>query len=211
MTIRKSAISGVKWNFASQAGQQATLLLTTVILARLLAPAEFGLVAMATVVIGFVSIFKDLGTSSAVIQNREVTEDLLSSVFWANVAFGALGTAALVAAAPLVAMYYHEPRVTALLRVLALNFVVSGVSVLQQALFERKLLFRILARVEVAGVLCGAVAGVGSAIAGLGVWALVAQSLTTVSVISILLWYFSDWRPRFLFHWGEIPASASTA
>ena len=204
MTIRQKAISGVKWNFASQAGQQATQLLTTVVLARLLTPAEFGLVAMATVVIGFVNLFKDLGTSAAIIQNREVTEDLLSSVFWANVAFGALGTAVLVAAAPLVAMYYHEPRVTALLRVLALNFVVSGFSILQQALFERKLLFRILARVEVAGVTCGAVVGISSAIAGLGVWALVAQSLTTVSMISILLWYFSDWRPRSLFHWQEI-------
>jgi len=194
----------VKWNFASQAGQQATQLLTTVILARLLTPAEFGLVAMATVVIGFVNLFKDLGTSAAIIQNREVTEDLLSSVFWANVAVGALGTTVLVAAAPLVAMYYHEPRVTALLRVLALNFVVSALSILQQALFERKLLFRILARVEVAGVVCSAVVGISCAVAGLGVWALVAQSLTTVSVVSMLLWYFSDWRPRLLFRWQEI-------
>lgn len=194
----------MKWNFASQAGQQATQLLTTVILARLLAPAEFGLVAMATVVIGFVNLFKDLGTSAAIIQNREIADDLLSSVFWINVAFGALGTAVLAAAAPLVAMYYHEPRVTALLRVLALNFVVSGLSILQQALFERRLQFNILARVEVAGVFFGAVAGIGSAIAGFGVWALVAQSLTTVSVISILLWYFSAWRPRLLFRWQEI-------
>lgn len=204
MTIRQKAISGVKWNFASQAGQQATQLATTVILARLLAPAEFGLVAMATVVIGFVGIFKDLGTSAAIIQNRETTEDLLSSVFWINVAFGALGTAVLAAAAPLVALYYHEPRVTALLRVLALNFIVSGLSILQQALFERKLQFNILARVEVAGVICAAVVGIGSAIAGLGVWALVAQSLTSVSVISILLWYYSKWRPRLLFRWQEI-------
>lgn len=202
--LARAATSGVKWNFASQAGQQATQLLTTVILARLLMPAEFGLVAMATVVIGFVGIFKDLGTSAAIIQNREVTEDLLSSVFWANVAAGALGTVALVAVAPLVASYYHEPRVTALLRVLALNFVLSGFSILQQTIFERKLLFRILARVEVAGVFCGAVIGISSAVAGLGVWALVAQSLTTVSVTSMLLWYFSDWRPRLLFRWQEI-------
>jgi PST family polysaccharide transporter len=194
----------VKWNFASQAGQQAAQFLTMVVLARLLTPVEFGLVAMATVVIGFVNLFKDLGTSSAIIQNREVTEELLSSVFWANVAFGTLGTTVLVAAAPLVAMYYHEPRVIVLLRVLALNFIVSGLSILQQALFERKLMFRILARVEVAGVTCGAVVGISTAIAGFGVWALVAQSLTTVSVISILLWCFSDWRPRLLFHWQEI-------
>ena len=170
----------------------------------MLAPSDFGLVGMATIVIGFVNLFKDLGTSAAIIQNREVTEELLSSAFWANVAFGALGTAVLFVAAPLLAMCYRQPRVTILLRVLALNFVVSGLSIFQQALFERKLLFRILARVEVAGVACGALVGIGCAFAGLGVWALVAHSLTSFAIISMLLWYFSDWRPRLLFHWQEI-------
>ena len=75
---------------------------------------------------------------------------------------------------------------------LALNFVISGLSILQQALFERKLQFRILARVEMTGVMVGAMVGVGSAFAGAGVWALVAQSISSTASISLLLWYFSD-------------------
>ncbi|MFB3917197.1 MAG: MOP flippase family protein [Terriglobales bacterium] len=209
VSLAQSATSGVKWNFASQAGRQVTQLLTTIVLARLLVPADFGLLGMATVVIGFVDLFKDLGTSAAVIQGKEVSDELLSSVFWANAAFGILGTLALVAAAPLAAMYYHEPRVTAVLRILALSFAVSGISILQQALFERKLAFRILAKVEIAGVVCGAVVGIGSAVWGAGVWALVAQTLATVTVITILLWYFSQWRPRLLFHWQEIRSISS--
>ena len=202
--LNASAKSGVKWNFASQGGQQATQLLTMVILARLLAPSDFGLLGMATLVIGFVNLFKDLGTSSAVIQSRDASEDLLSSVFWVNVGFGALASLVLLATSSGIAAFYHQPRLIAILRVLALNFVISGLSILQQALFERKLQFKILARVEMTGVMVGAVVGVGSAFAGAGVWALVAQSISSTASISLLLWYFSDWRPRLIFHRGEI-------
>jgi O-antigen/teichoic acid export membrane protein len=194
----------VKWNFGSQALQQAAQLVVIAVLARLLSPADFGLVGMATVVIGFLNLFKDLGTSAAVIQDTQITDELLSTVFWANGALGVLGTAALALAAPWVALYYHEPRVTAVLRTLALGFVVSALTILQQALFERKLAFRVLATVEVAAVMCGALVGIGSALAGAGVWSLVAQSLTTVVVVSVILWNVSDWRPGFVFHWSEI-------
>lgn len=202
--LESSTRSGVKWNFASQGGQQVTQLLTMIVLARLLVPADFGLLGMATVVIGFVSVFKDLGTAAAVIQAREPTDRLLSSVFWANVTFGCLGAGFLMLIAPLVATFYHHPRMTALLRVLALNFAISGLSILQQALFERKLHFRALARVEMTGVLAGAIVGITYASAGGGVWALVAQSITSTGCISLMLWLLSDWRPRMLFCWAEL-------
>ncbi len=202
--LSQSVVSGVKWNFASQGGQQMAQLLTTLWLARVLMPADFGLVGMAIVVVGLVSLFKDLGTSAAIIQSRETTDELLSTVFWANLAFAAAGTLAIIAAAPWAAMYYREPRVTAVLQVLALNFMISGCSIQQQALFERKLLFAVLAKVEFAGVVCGTVAGIGSAVSGAGLWSLVAQSLTSTCAVSILLWKLSDWRPRLRFRWAEL-------
>jgi PST family polysaccharide transporter len=159
---------------------------------------------MAVVVIGFVDLFKDLGTSAAVIQCRDINDDLLSSVFWANATFGAVASAVLAVAAPIAAVYYHEPRVISVLRVLCLTFVVSGLSILQQTLFERKMAFNVLAKIEVAGVVCGALVGIGSAVFGAGVWALVAQSLTNATLVTVLLWWFSDWHPQFVFHWGEI-------
>ena len=175
-----------------------------VVLARLLTPADFGLVGMASVVIGFVSLFRDLGTSAAVIQSRQTTDELLSSVFWVNVAFGGLSTIVIASAAPLAARYFHEPRVTALLRVLSLSFVIAGCSILQKAIFERKLMFRATAGAEIAGVTAGAAAGIVLALRGAGAWALVAQSLTSVTISSTLLWYLSNWRPKLLFHWPEI-------
>ena len=209
MSLRKHAISGVKWNFGAQAGQQIAQLATMVVLARLLKPSDFGLVGMATVVTAFVSLFKDLGTSAAIIHRRDLTDELLSSVFWMNVGIGILGTLLLASFAPLVAMYYREPQVSAILRVLSLSFAISGLTILQAALLERGLQFRTVASTQLAGVGCGAIAGIASALAGAGVWALVIQSLTSASVITILLWWSTPWRPQWIFRWREVRSIGS--
>src|SRR6185436_9500100 len=88
MSLRKSAISGVKWSALSLFARRGLSLLTTIVLARLLAPADFGLVAMAAVVTGFIELFQDLGTAMAVIQRKELSRALLGSVFWLNAGFG---------------------------------------------------------------------------------------------------------------------------
>jgi len=209
IALKHQAASGVKWSTVSQVGRQGTQLVTTIILARLLSPSDFGLVGMAMVVIAFIGIFKDLGTSAAIIQRKEFSEDLLSSIFWVNVGFGTLAMIILFFGAPLSGLFYHEPRVDAILRVLSLTFFISGLSILQQALLERSLAFHTLAKVEISAVGCGAIVGIGMAFSGFGVWSLVFQSLTTVSVTTILLWIFSTWRPKWIFHWNEVKAVSS--
>lgn len=202
--LKHQAVSGVKWATISQAVQQVTQLVTTIILARLLTPSDFGLVGMAMVVTGFIAIFKDLGTSAAIIQRKEISEALLSSIFWVNVGFGALAMAILFFAAPFGGNFYHEPRVVAILRLLSLSFFISGLGILQQSLLQRSLAFNTLAKVEISAVFCGAIVGISMALTGAGVWSLVLQSLTTVSVATILLWLSSSWRPKRIFHWKEV-------
>jgi len=204
LSLLQQTVSGVKWNVASQLGQQVTQIFTLVVLARLLSPTEFGLLGMATVFTGLVSLFKDLGTCAAVIQSRNATSGLLCSVFWTNLTLGVGSTVVVASTAPLVAAYYREPRITAVLRFLSIGFVISGCSVLQKAIFERNLAFRITAWSETAGVVGGAVVGIASALMGAGIWALVAQALVSASVTSALLWAFSDWRPTLTFEWAEI-------
>jgi O-antigen/teichoic acid export membrane protein len=196
VSLTSKTVAGVQWNFASQAVQQVTQMLTMLILARLLMPSDFGLLGMAMVVIGFANLFKDLGFSAAIIQSKEYSDELLSSVFWVNLTLGVGCAVLLVILAPLAAVYYKEPRVVPVMRVLALNFIISGTSILHQALFERKMRFGALAGSEITGVLCGAIVGITLASKGVGVWALVAQSLTTTVVLSTGLWLNSDWRPR---------------
>lgn len=204
MSLRESAASGVKWSTTSQAGRQVMQLATTVMLARLLSPSDFGLMSMAVVVIGFVNLFKDLGTASAVVQRRDPTEGFLSSVFWVNVVFGFLAMAVLFAGAPILASFYREPRLVPILEVLSLTFVISGLSILQQAIFERNLAFRALAKVEISAIVSGSIVGIALALLGAGVWSLVGQALAIATVTTALLWASSAWRPKAIFRWREI-------
>jgi len=204
--LKQKAVSGIKWSAISQVGRQATQLLTTIILARLLSPSDFGLVGMAMVVIGFINIFKDLGTAAAVIQRKELSEALLSSIFWVNAGFGALAMIVLFLIAPFGGLLYRELRVVAVLQVLSMSFFISGLGILHQALLERSLSFNSLAKLETASVLVGAIVGIGLAFADAGVWSLVFQSLTTAIVATVLLWLLSSWRPQWAFRWSEVRA-----
>lgn len=209
MSLKQSATSGVKWSSVSQVGRQGMQWVTIIILARLLSPSDFGLIGMVMVVIGFVGLFKDLGTSAAVIQRKGVSEELLSSIFWVNVAFGVLAMVVLFVLSPLAASLYHEPRLTPLLGVLSLTVFISGLSVLQQAILERDLAFHTLAKVEISAIACGSVVAVGLAVLGAGVWSLVYQSLTVTLVTTVLLWVSSAWRPKMIFCWTEVKLVSS--
>ena len=204
MSLKKAALSGVKWSSLLQVGRQIIQFVTTAILARLLSPADFGLVGMATIVIGFVNLFKDLGTSSAIIQKKNVSQELIYSLFWINVAFGFLGTLVLFTSAPAIAKFYQEPRLTSILQILSLSFFISGLSILQKALLERNLDFKTLAKIDIVALFFSSSVGIILAFSGYGVWSLVLQTLTAVTITSILLWIANRWQPKFIFRWQEI-------
>jgi len=205
MALLSSAILSVKWSSISQIARQALQILTTIILAKTLSPSDFGLMSMAMVVIGFLNIFRDLGTSSAIIQRHDLSEKLLSSIFWVNVVFGTVVTLVVYLFAPMVASFYNEMRLTFVLKLLSASFLISSIGITQQALLERKLEFTKLAKVEIAATLFGAVVGITLAFSGAGVWSLVFQALSTALVSTILLFlFFSSWHPALLFDFTEI-------
>lgn len=190
-----SVFRGITWSGVSQAGRQSIQLVVTIVLARLLTPADFGIIAMATAVTGLVAIFGDLGTSAAVIQKADHSPQLLSTIFWLNLGFGVLVMLAVAGIAPLAAMFYSEPRLTAILLVLSTAFPLAGLGILQQSLLERALNFNVLARIELAASVIGGAAAVAFAAAGGGIWSLVLQTVVTPAVTSLLLWLHSEWRP----------------
>src|SRR5262245_29736908 len=99
-SLRSSATSGVKWSSVSHFGRRGLSLLTNIVLARLLAPSDFGLVGMAAVITGFIEVFRDMGTAKAVIQRQHPSEALLSSIFWINALFGCAAMVILLIVAP---------------------------------------------------------------------------------------------------------------
>ena len=177
------------------------------ILARLVDPSAFGLVALAAVYVTTVQALSDQGLATALIQRDTIEQAHKDSAFWANLFVGVALALSTIALAGPVARFYGEPRLAAVLRWYALGPVLASLSVVQQALLARSLRFRELAMRQLAGAIAGGLVGVIMAYAGMGVWALVAQHLTNQGVALIVLWSIAEWRPRFAFsprHFKEL-------
>jgi len=168
---------------------------STVVLARLLTPQDFGLIAMVTAVTGFVMMFKDMGLSMATVQRAEINHDQISTLFWINVILS-LGVMLVTAVlAPAIAWFYNEPRLTWITLALAGAFVFGGLTVQHQALLIRQMLFRSLAVVEIISMLVGILAAIIAASYGAGYWSLVIMQLATAIAIAIGVWVACGWRP----------------
>jgi PST family polysaccharide transporter len=204
MSFRKAAISGIKWSSFSHFGRRGLSLLSTIVLARVLTPADFGLVAMAAVVVGFIELFKDLGTATAVIQRKDPTQALLASMFWLNAGIGVVAMLLLYVASPLAGEFYREPKVIPIMQALSVSFLLSGLSNVQMSLLERNFEFDKLARIEIGTTLFAALIGITAALTGHGAWSLVYQMLAGNLLATLLGWRASRWRPALRFDWPEI-------
>lgn len=209
MSLAKSAIRGISWSSISQFGRQGIQYVTTLILANLLVPSDFGLIALALIFIGFLTLFKDMGMSSAIIQRDKNSENLLSTVFWTNLFLGLLYTAIIFICARFIADFYNEPKVELILKVFSPTFMISGISVLHKAILEKELKFKILAKIELLAVIFGSSIGIILAISGYGVWSLVFQSILNTIITTILLWKESDFRPKLVYSLHELKSLIS--
>lgn len=174
-------------------GQMATL----VVLARLLPPSAFGLLAMVASVGLVLDLLKELGLSSATIQKNEITHAQVSMLFWINAVAGLSMAAGLALAAPLLASFYGQPELGPVTRWLALSFALSGLTVQHWALLRRQMRFTAIAGLETAADYAGFVAAIGLALAGEGYWALVIQRLVSPAMLLAGSWVVCRWRPAF--------------
>lgn len=168
---------------------------STALLARLLTPNDYGLIGMATPIIGFVQLFKDLGLSTATIQQDEINHQQVSTLFWINLAVSAVISLIFAALAPVVAWFYQEPRLLDIVLVLSSIFVLGGLGIQHQALLKRQMRFGSIAKIEISSVLAGIVAAIVAANYGLGYWALVIMQLVTALVNLLVTWIICNWRP----------------
>ena len=190
-----AAVRGGAVAVAGQGVRTAVRLVGTVALARLLTPADFGLVAMVTVVTGFVGMFTDVGLSAATVQRPKVTHEQVSTLFWLNVTLGCALAALTAACSPLVAWFYGEPRLTAMTAVSACGFVLAGFTVQHGAILRRRMRFHLVTAIGVAGGAAGTAAGVALALLGWGVWSLVVMGLVASAVGLALTWAAAAWLP----------------
>jgi O-antigen/teichoic acid export membrane protein len=194
--LRSLVVSGIRWKLGSQILLQGLSLASTLTLARLLTPHDFGLAAIALAFGSLAFLLADLGLGSALVQRSELTEDDRSTAFWTNAALGSILTLVGVGLSWPLADLFHEPRIQPLFAVLSITFVVTALGTTQGALLIRGLQFRSLQLRTLAAASMSLVAAVALALLGYGPWAIIAQALVNCSVSTILLWRSSAWRPR---------------
>src|SRR5947209_16728587 len=188
----------IRGGFAKAFAQGASLVLrmgSLMVLARLLAPKDFGLVGMVTAFTGVLNLFRDFGLSTATVQRDRVTDDQVSTLFWINILVGVVLAAVLTGAARLVAIFYHEPRLVWVSVILAPSFIFNAAGVQHTALLERQVRFTALAAIDIVSLVLSIGIGIGIAASRFGYWALVASAVTYPLISTICLWVVTDWRP----------------
>jgi PST family polysaccharide transporter len=187
---------GVFWSYGSFAVSKAAVLLATAVLARLLTPEEFGVVAVATVVVSFLAVIQGLGLGAALIQRRGDIDRASNVVFTLNLILGILLTGVVFVIAPFVADYFREPAATPLLRTLGLTFTLEALGSVHLVRMQRDLQFdRVFIPDAGRSLLKGAVS-VALAVAGMGAWSLILGQLAGVVAAVVLSWVMFPWRPR---------------
>lgn len=194
MSSARAARAGL-WSTIDIALRQGVQFVTSMILARLLLPADFGVVALAIFFSSFSAVFVQGGLSEALIQRQTTTADEESSVFWWNVAASVLFFVVLVALGPVVAAFYQAPAMKGLMAVAGLMTVFSALGAVQTALLTRQLRFDRITKAGLASSSLSAAAAVTAAWLGAGIWALAIQLVTSALVYTVVIWLVSDWRP----------------
>lgn len=187
--------NNAKWVAFSQVFKILVQLVNIVYLARLIAPSEYGIMAMALVVVNFGNLIRDLGTAAAIIQRKEINDNLINAVFWLNVFMGLSIALIIVGGSPFVSEFFHQPKLNSVLLLLALIFPISSSASAHLALLERDSRFKQIAFIEISSSLVSVVIALFMAYKGYGVYSLVFQAIILNAMSSIQLWRSSRWRP----------------
>lgn len=202
--LKQKAIKGLAWSVLDNSGQQLLKFIIGIVLARLLSPQEFGLIAMVTVFTGFASRFSDLGLSAALIQKRDTSQSEFSSVFWLNVLGGSVLTVTFLVAAPFIALFYEEPMLTSLTMFVSATFLLGSLSASQRVQMKRELNFKTPSIVSIGSITISGIVAIAMAYQGFGVWALAVHMVFSSFISLLLLWFLSSWRPQWHFDWSAV-------
>jgi O-antigen/teichoic acid export membrane protein len=194
--IKTAVIKSVKWTALSEITSHSIQPIVTLILARLLTPADFGVVGVAMIAIGLAQIFQDFGLGKTLIQRETEVEKCANIVFWTNLTLSIVIYIIIFLTAPFLSKFFHEPKVINVLRVLSLQIILLSFIVAHRALFQRNFQFKQLFFIQLSSSAVRGLVSISLALLGYGVWALVFGSLAGAFVQILLFWKFSQWRPN---------------
>jgi O-antigen/teichoic acid export membrane protein len=199
ISLKQKSINGMLWTVSERFSVQAVQLLVQIVLARLLEPAQFGLIGMLLIFIAVTQSIMDSGFGSALIQKKDADQTDSSSIFFFNLLLGVVLASILFLTAPLIAQFYLQPELIPITRVLSLTLVINAFSLVQTSLLAKKLDFKTQMKISFLAMIISGVIGIAMAYQGFGVWSLVAQLVSKSLFQAIFLWLFNDWRPSAAF------------
>ena len=200
----RTAIKNFIWRFSERCGAQFVTFVVSIVLARLLAPEDYGQIALITVFTNIMQVFVDSGLGTALIQKKNADDLDFSSVFYFNFAVCIVLYCLMFVTAPLIASFYNDTALTPIIRVISLTILISGVKGIQQSYVSRNMLFKRFFFATLGGTIFSAFLGIGLAYAGFGVWAIVVQQLTNTTIDTLILWITVKWRPKKIFSWKRL-------
>ena len=197
--IKYKVFSGLFWKFTERIGIQGIQFVISIVLARLLAPSDFGIIGLITVFIAIAGIFVSSGFGQSLIQKKEVDDIDYSSVFYMSLVISIFMYIGLYFLAPLISVFYEESILIPIIRVLSLTLILGAINSIQNAVLTKNMMFKKTFIVNLGGIITSGIVGIAIAYLGYGVWALVISQLASQVVTTIIMWFTVKWRPKLLF------------
>jgi len=198
-SLKSKTLHALFWSFFERIGQQGIQFVISIILARLLLPEQFGLIAMLMIFMAIAQSFISSGFGQALIQKQDATHIDECSIFYFNIFVGFLVSGLLCIASPWIAGFYNQPLLVPLTCALSLNMIINAFGLVQTTLLTKQIDFKTQLKIRVIDTVLSGTIGIAMALNGFGVWSLVAQSLASNFFRTILLWFFNTWRPSLVF------------
>ncbi len=203
-SLKQQSMIAILWDFLGKIAGQSVSFVISIILARLLSPDDFGLLAMVNVVIAMATSLIDMGLGVAIIQRKDVADVHYGSVFFFNITTGIVLMLMLFLSAPLIASFYDNELLVSIARAMSLLFLFSSIGNVLRVKLRKELEYGIPTKAGlIAAIVSGAV-GVGMAFRGFGVWSLVVQSLLNPVISNAYLFYKVKWRPKLIYKWEAL-------
>lgn len=198
-SVKQESLKGIKWSAVERFSLQGIQFFLGLIMARILTPADYGIVGMLAIFIAVGQSFVDCGFSNALIRKKDCSEVDCSTAFFFNIAVGGVAYLCLFFIAPFVASFFNEPILKDVLRVLAINLFLNSLAVVQRAKMTIAIDFKSQAVATLISAVASGVVGIWLAYTGFGVWALVCQSVLSTALNVLILWLLSRWIPKLIF------------
>lgn len=202
--MKFKVLSSLFWKFAERGGTQGIQFVVQIVLARLLLPADYGLIALVAIFISISGVFVQSGLGIALVQKKDADETDFSSVFYLSLFIACLIYTVLFFGAPFIAGFYDMPQIISVLRVLSITLFFGAFNSIQNAVIARNLQFRKLFFSSIGAIFVSGAVGVFMAYTGFGVWALVGQQISNQLLITLILWFTVKWRPQLSFSFRKI-------